>query len=195
MPDKAYNKIIYGGQTLIDLTSDTVTADKVLKTYTFHKADGTIGTGTCDFDVDSSDVTAAVAEVLASKTFAKAGQILTGTMPNRGSVTGTISTKAQEYTIQQGYHDGSGKVSISSTEQAKIVPTNIREGVEILGVTGTMSGEEGVKAQSKTATPSTSQQVITPDSPTYNYLSQVTIAAIPYTETDNAAGGITVTIG
>lgn len=195
MPDKAYNKIIYGGQTLIDLTSDTVTADKVLSAYTFHKADGTIGTGTCTYDVDSSDVTAAVAEVLTSKTFAKGGQILTGTMPNRGSVTGTISTKAQEYTIPQGYHDGSGKVAISSTEQAKIVAANIREGVEILGVTGTMSGEEGVKAQSKTATPSTSQQVITPDTPTYNYLSQVTVAAIPYTETENAAGGLTVTIG
>lgn len=195
MPDKAYNKIIYGGQTLIDLTSDTVTADKVLKTYTFHKADGTIGTGTCEFDVDSSDATAAIAEVLSGKTFAKGGQILTGTMPNRGSVTGTISTKAQEYTIQQGYHDGSGKVSISSTEQAKIVATNIRQGVTILGVEGTMSGEEGVKAQSKTATPSTSQQVITPDTPTYNYLSQVTVAAIPYTETENAAGGLTVTIG
>ena len=195
MPDKAYNKIIYGGQTLIDLTADTATPDKVLNTYTFHKADGTIGTGTCSFDVDSSDATAAVAEVLASKTFAKGGQILTGTMPNRGSVTGTISTKSQEYTIPQGYHDGSGKVGISSTEQAKIVAANIREGVEILGVTGTMSGEEGVKAQSKTATPSTSQQVITPDTPTYNYLSQVTVAAIPYTETENAAGGLTVTIG
>lgn len=195
MPDKAYNKIIYGGQTLIDLTADTVTADKVLKTYTFHNANGTIGTGTCEFDVDSSDVTAAVAEVLTSKTFAKGGQILTGTMPNRGSVTGSISTKAGQYTIPQGYHDGSGKVEISSTEQAKIVAENIREGVEILGVTGTMSGEEGVKAQSKTVTPAISQQVITPDTPTYNYLSQVTVAAIPYTETDNSAGGLTVTIG
>lgn len=195
MPDKAYNKIIYGNQTLIDLTSDTATPDKVLKTYTFHKADGTVGTGSCEFDVDSSSVTAAVAEVLASKTFAKNGSILTGTMPNRGSVTGAISTVAGTYSIQQGYHDGSGSVGISATEQAKIVATNIRQGVTILGVEGTMSGEEGVNAQAKTATPSTSQQVITPDTPTYNYLSQVTVAAIPYTETENAAGGLTVTIG
>ena len=57
-----------------------------------------------------------------------------------------------------------------------------------------MSGSEDVHAQAKTATPSTSPQVITPDSPDYNYLSQVTVAAIPYTETDNAAGGKTVTI-
>ena len=145
--------------------------------------------------MDSSDCTAAVAEVLATKTFAKGGAVLTGTMPNRGGVTGTISTKAQEYTIAQGYHDGSGKVSIASTEQAKIIASNIRNGVSILGVTGTMSGSEDVKAQSKTVTPTTESQTVLPDSPTYNYLTQVTVNAIPYTETDNAAGGKTVTIG
>ena len=115
-------------------------------------------------------------------------------MPNNGAVTGTISTKAQEYTIAQGYHDGSGKVSISSTEQAKIIAQNIRQGVTILGVEGTMTGSEDVHAQSKTVTPTTSSQTITPDSPTYNYLSQVIVNAIPYTETANTYG-ITVTIG
>ena len=120
--------------------------------------------------------------------------MLTGTMPNRGAVTGTISTKAQQYTIQQGYHDGSGKVGISSTEQAKIIATNIRSGVEILGVTGTMSGSEDVHAQAKTVTPTAAAQTVLPDSPTYNYLTQVTVNAIPYVETDNAAGGKTVTI-
>lgn len=195
MANEHINKVIYGGNTLIDLTGDTATADKVLKTFTFHAADGSIKTGTCEFDVDSSEVTAAVAEVLATKTFAKNGQILTGTMPNRGAVTGSISTKDQEYTIQQGYHDGSGKVSISSTEQAKLIPGNIRSGVTVLGVEGTMSGSEDVAAQAKTVTPTTSSQTVIPDSPTYNYLTQVTVNAIPYTETDNAAGGKTVTIG
>lgn len=195
MANQYVNKVIYGGNTLIDLTGDTVTANKVLTGYTFHAADGSTNEGTCEYDVDSSNCTATVAEVLATKTFAKGGQILTGTMPNRGSVTGTISTKAQEYTIPQGYHDGSGKVSISSTEQAKIIATNIRDGVTILGVEGTMSGSEDVHAQAKTVTPMTTSQTVLPDSPTYNYLTQVTVNAIPYTETDNAAGGKTVTIG
>ena len=114
-------------------------------------------------------------------------------MPNRGAVTGTISTVSGTYTIQNGYHDGSGTVGISSTEQAKIIAENIRQGVEILGVTGTMSGSEDVNAQTKTVTPSTTSQTVTPDTG-YNYLSQVTVDAIPYTETDNAAGGKTVTI-
>ena len=114
-------------------------------------------------------------------------------MPNRGAVTGTITTVDGTYTIQNGYHDGSGTVGISSTEQAKIIASNIREGVEILGVTGTMSGQEDVHAQSKTVTPTVAGLTVTPDTG-YNYLTQVTVSAIPYTETDNAAGGKTVTI-
>ena len=188
------NKVIYGGDTLIDLTGDTVTADKILSGYTAHDASGATITGNCAFDANTSDATAAVAEVLTSKTFYKNGSKLTGTMPNRGAVTGTISTVAGTYTIANGYHDGSGTVAIDSTEQAKIIAENIRQGVQILGVTGTMSGSEDVNAQSKTVTPTTSSQTITPDTG-YNYLSQVTVNAIPYTETDNAAGGKTVTIG
>ena len=195
MPNQYVNKVIYGGNTLIDLTGDTVSATDVLSGVKFHLPSGEQKTGTCAFDVDSSDCTATVAEVLATKTFAKGGSVLTGTMPNRGAVAGSIATKAQEYTIAQGYHDGSGKVSISATEQAKIIASNIRNGVSILGVTGTMSGSEDVKAQSKTVTPATTAQTVLPDTPTYNYLTQVTVNAIPYVETDNASGGKTVTIG
>ena len=190
----AISKVVYGGDTLIDLTADTITKDKLLKGYTAHGADGEIITGACEFDVNSSDATAAVAEVLKGKTFAKGGQVLTGTMPNNGAVTGKISTKAGQYTVPQGYHDGSGKVQIDSAEQAKIIPANIRDGVTILGVEGTMSGTEGAKPQSKSVTPTTAVQTVLPDEG-YNYLSQVTVNAIPYVESDNNAGGKTVTIG
>ncbi len=190
----AYNKIIYGGNTLIDLTADTITAADLAEGITAHDASGAAITGTSTKDSDTSDATAAVAEILATKTAYVRGAKLTGTMPNNGAVTGTISTKSQSYTVPQGYHDGSGTVSISSTEQAKLIAENIRDGVTILGVEGTMSGSEDVVAQSKSATPTTTAQTVLPDTG-YNYLTSVTVAAIPYVETDNAAGGKTVTIG
>ena len=188
------NKVVYGGKTLIDLTGDTVTADKVLEGFTTHDKSGASITGTCTFDVNSGDATVAVAEMLTGKTAYARGTKLTGTMPNNGAVTGEISTKDGAYTIPQGYHDGSGKVSIDATEQAKIIAQNIREGVTILGVKGSMSGSEGVKAQAKTVTPSSAQQTILPDAG-YTHLSQVTVEKIPYVESENSAGGTTVTIG
>lgn len=189
----AINKVIYGGNTLIDLTADTVTEADVKNGVSFHLPSGEVGTGTNTFDSNTSDDTAVIAEVLLGKTFHARGSGLTGTMPNNGAVSGSISTKAGQYTVPIGYHDGSGKVVISATEQAKIIPANIKSGIQILGVTGEYGGE-AVSAQAKSATPTTAQQVITPDSG-YDYLSQVTVAAIPYVETANSAGGKTATIG
>lgn len=185
--------VLSNGTVLMDLTSDTVTAADLAEGVTAHGADGELITGTNTYDVDSSDLTAAVGEVLATKTFAARGQVLTGTMPNRGGVTGTISNKDTAYTIPQGYHDGSGTVSLNSADAAKLIEGNIKAGVEILGVTGTYTGE-AISAQSKSATPAWTAQTILPDTG-YDYLSQVTIAAIPLVETPNAAGGTTVTIG
>lgn len=188
------SKIIYGGETLIDLTADTVKADKLLKGITAHGANGDKITGTCTYDANTQDATAGAAEILTGKTAYSKGAMVTGTMRNNGAVSGTISKKADVYTVPIGYHDGSGKVQISSTEQAKIIATNIRAGVEILGVTGTMTGSEGVVAQSKTVTPTRSKQTVLPDSG-YTHLTQVVVNAIPYTESANSAGGTTVTIG
>nr|DAQ54010.1 MAG TPA: tail protein [Caudoviricetes sp.] len=190
---KNKNKVVYDGEVLIDLTADTVTPDKLAKGITAHDKSGATITGTSTKDSDTTDDTAAVAEILKGKTAHARGVQLVGTMPNNGAVTGTISTKAGSYTIPQGYHDGSGKVAISTTEQNKIVAGNIKSGVSILGVTGTYSGAS-IKAQTKTVTPKFTAQTVQPDSG-YDYLSAVTVEKIPYVETENAAGGITVTIG
>lgn len=186
--------VLSNGTTLIDLTGDTVTADRVLDGSTFHDKSGAPVTGTCTYDSDTSNDTVAVAEILAGKTAHARGALLTGTMTNNGAQNGSISTKTQQVTIAQGYHDGSGKIGIATAEQDKIIATNIRQGVTILGVQGTMSGSEGVVAQAKSVTPSWNQQVISPDTG-YTHLSQVTVAAIPIAYSDNAAGGQTVTIG
>lgn len=190
----AISKVVYGGRTLIDLTADTVEESKLLAGIKAHGADGEPITGTCTFDADTQDATATAAEILSGKTAYNKGNKLTGTMKNNGAVSGSISTKAGQYTIPQGYHDGSGKVGIEATEQAKIIASNIRQGVTILGVTGNMSTTEGEKRQEKTVTPTTEEQIVVPDAG-YTCLTSVTVKAIPYVESDNSAGGKTVVIG
>ena len=190
---KAINKVIYGGRVLINLENDTVSAADVLAGVTFHLPDGSSAQGTCNYDAYTGDADAAVAEVLAGKTYYRNGQKMTGTMPNRGAQTGSISTKNGSVTILNGYHDGSGAVSIDPTEAAKILPGSIKSGISILGVVGEYSGEP-VVVQPVNVTPYTTAQTVLPPSGA-DYISQVNVAAISYTETENAAGGLTVTIG
>ena len=96
----AINKVIFGGETLIDLTSDTVDAAHLLSGYKAHDRSGTIITGTCAYDADTSDANASADEILATKTAYVGGSKVTGTMPNNGAVTGTITTKAGQYTFR-----------------------------------------------------------------------------------------------
>lgn len=194
MAEKYNSKIVLStGEVLIDLTADSITAADLASGVTAHGADGAPITGVNTYDSDTSADTAAIGEILSGKTAHARGAALVGTMPNNGAVEGAISVKDGVYTVPQGFHDGSGAVRIAAAEQAKIIPANIKAGVVMLGVTGEYGGES-VSAQARTATPSFAQQQITPEQG-YDYLSQVTVAAIPVTYADNAAGGKTVTIG
>lgn len=188
------SKVVLGtGEVLVDLTVDTVAADKLLNGITAHGADGAPITGTCPFDSDTSADTLTASEAIVGKTFHARGTQYTGTMPNNGAVSGTISAVGTPYTVPAGYHDGSGTVGLDSADQSKIIPGNIKDGVQILGVTGTYTGE-GVTAQTKTATPGFTAQTILPDTG-YDYLAQVNVEAISVVRTENAAGGFTVTVG
>lgn len=183
----AINKVIYGGNTLIDITDTTATAESVLVGSAFYGRDGVKTNGACTYNADTSDATAVAADILSGSTAYVNGNKITGTMVNNGAVTGTITTKAQQYTIPVGYHDGSGKVSISTTEQNKIIASNIKNGITILGVEGNYSGEAVAVEANKNVTPATTQQVVTP-STGYDYLAQVTVAAITYVESANTYG-------
>ena len=193
----AKNKVIFGNQVIIDLTDATLGATdgaKILDGESAYGKDGEKITGTCTFDADTSDADASASEILLSKTAYVNGNKLTGTMPNNGAVSGTIDDVSTPYPIPSGYHDGSGTVSIDSTEAAKLIPSNILEGVTILGVTGTVAPSSDVHIESsKTATPYTTQQTILPSSG-YDAMAQVVVEAIYYNESANAYG-TTVTIG
>ena len=95
------------------------------------------GGGTAKFyDTASADITSA--DVLTGKTGYNASGSVSGSMADNGATGGSISTKAGTVTIPSGYTTG-GTVSISSTEQAKIIAGNIRQGVTLLGVQGSLA--------------------------------------------------------
>ena len=188
------NKVVYDGTTLIDLTSDTVAAAYLLKNYTAHDKSGASITGSCEYDSKTTDANATAGEILSGKTAYVNATKVTGSMSNRGSNNVTVSTTSGT-SIQAGYYDGSGKAVIDSTSATNLTENNIRQGVTILGVEGTLSAEDGLTVGAISATPTSSQQVITAASESLDYITQVTVAAIPYTETDNQQGGKTVVIG
>lgn len=194
MANTYVNKVIIGSEVKLDLTQDDITADKLASGIKAHDKSGAPIVGTNTYDADTSDATAVAAEILNGKTAYVSGSKITGTMPNNGAKTLDITDKSTPVTIPMGFHDGSGKAQISSDDQAKLIPTNIREGITVLGVTGTMSGSEGMTPQAKNVTPTFAQQEVLPDDG-YNCLSSVTVAAIPVTYTDNEQGGQTLKIG
>lgn len=88
---------------------------------------------------DTNDATAISGDILAGKDAYIGSGKVSGTMLNQGAIQGNISTKAQQYSIPAGYHNGSGYVEIASGEQSKIITDNIKAGVTILGVSGKSS--------------------------------------------------------
>ena len=190
---KYVNKLVVGNDVKFDLTGDTVAPNTLLTGATAHDKSGAQITGTCTYGSDTSDATVAVAEILKDKTAYARGAKIVGTMPNNGAKNYTISD-LNDQSIAMGFYDGSGKIIFDSSEKAKIIPANIKNGVSILGVQGTMTGQEDLNIQSKTITPTFAAQTILPDEG-YDYLSQVVVSAIPVSESANTAGGLTLTIG
>lgn len=145
---------------------------------------------TIETGVDTSDATATANDILSNKTAYADGVKLTGTIPTKSQ---TITPSTERQSIDQGYHVGSYVEGVTKDVDSNIVASNIKSGVSILGVTGNVTE---LNAQEKEATPTTSEQVITPNS-SYNALSKVTIAAVDNTidsniKSSNIKSGVTI---
>ena len=149
--------------------------------------------------VDTSDSNAMASDILIDKVAYANGERVVGTMPDRGGIEGYISSIGDLFTIQQGYHDGTGSVSISANAQSSLVADNIKAGESILGVNGTFTADANASAndilvghtayvngvmvngsfelQDKSVTPSANAQVVYPDNGCG--LSSVTVNATP----------------
>ena len=95
------------------------------------------GGGTAKFyDTAGGDVSAA--DLLAGKTAYGSNGLVTGTMANNGSTSGTISTKAGTVTIPAGFTTG-GTVSLLASAISDLLSQNLLTGKTVLGVAGSLT--------------------------------------------------------
>lgn len=99
---------------------------------------------------DTSDANATAAQILTGYTGYVNDVLITGTMPNRGAVSISLNCGGS-YTIPQGYHNGSGKVtanSLASQTSANATAAQILSGytawVNGSKITGTMANRGAV---------------------------------------------------
>lgn len=76
-----------------------------------------------------SSVTATAADVLANKVIVTAdGTVTAGTMTNNGAVSQVLDSTTTEYTVPEGYHDGTGKIFVT-TEVKTVTPKTTLQNV------------------------------------------------------------------
>lgn len=194
MANEYNNKIVLStGEVLIDLSQDDIKPEHVDSGIIFHDKTGAPKTGTSTKTVDASTATAEAAEVLAGRTFGKGNQLATGTMPDN-SGTDVEITSTEPASIPKGFSDGSSKAKIAESELAKLIPSNIKQGVTILQVEGAYKPEDKT-SKSKEVTPTFTEKTYNPAEDDCDFYSSVTVKAISVVRTDNEFGGVTVTIG
>ena len=222
MSAMAVNKVVYGTTVLVDLTGDSVTPDKLAKGETAHDAAGEPITGTMESGIDTSDATATADDIAKNKTAYVNGEKITGNvtvfdldtstlLSSEDSVSSTVY-QTKKYIQFKANKRANNDLYRAGTAQAFMAPisffgdataSDVAEGKTFtskagLKVTGTAKANTPT-LQSKTVTPSTSQQIITPDSG-YDGLSSVTVESMPTaslstpTISVDSAGKITATV-
>lgn len=194
----AVAKVILNGTTLMDVTQDTVAADKLLQTYTATKNDGTKVTGTLIPSVaptlQSKTVSPSTSQQTVSPDSGYDGlsSVTVNAMPSgtagtptatKGTVSNHSVSVTPSVTNTTGYITGGTKSGTAVTVTAEELASgtkNITENGEGIDVVGYLDVDVNVTPtlQTKSVTPTESAQTVTPDSG-YDGLSQVNVARIP----------------
>lgn len=95
--------------------------------------------------IDTSDANAVASDIITGKTAYVNGEKITGAIPNNGELNITPSTETQS--IPAGYTSGGIVRAVDNSIDENIVAENIKSGVTILGVEGTLSQGENLQEQ------------------------------------------------
>ena len=168
-----YNKVVFGEQTIMDISNDTVTADKVLAGITAHDGSGAAITGTIQ-SVNATTIT----PTTSAQTAVPAGKY------TNGAIT-VAAIQTEEKTVTEN-----GVVTPSSGKYLSSVTVNVPTGSTINNQSKTVTPTE----ERQYTTPDTgytglSQVIVEPISSTY-----VGSGITTRTSTDLTASGATVTV-
>lgn len=96
------------------------------------------GGGTAKFYDTSGAASVTSADVLDGVVVYGPNGAITGSMPENGSTSGTISTKSGTVTIPAGHTSG-GTVSILASAVTDLIAANLLQGKSVLGISGTLA--------------------------------------------------------
>ena len=203
----AVNKVVYGATVLVDLTEDTVTADKLLKGATAHDASGELITGTMKAGIDTSDATATASDIAKDKTAYVAegkvkGSLLSTNGFNFDSAVASWDSQNSRLMLSAKnpircivFANGTSKMYCTGDKLGDATAADVVSGKTFTSTAGLkVTGTAKVSAptlQSKTVTPSAAEQTVTPDS-SYDGLSSVTVEGDANLVPGNIKSGVSI---
>ena len=184
MADKDVNQVIVNGETILDLTNDTVTPNDLVKGVTAHDKSGTAIVGTVEVGSPASnagDISASFEEFTLP-----GGSLYTSIKLTGKSSADVLMRKGSEYVLS-AESSKFGDATVSDVAKGKTFTS--KTGLKQVGTYEPPAAEPTL--QDKTVTPSATEQVITPDSG-YDGLSQVTVSGDANLTPENIKEGVSI---